>query len=250
MANLYLTLQGKGGVGKSYVTAAFAQWAMDRGQAVACIDTDTLNPTLAQYRGLNALHVKLSHEHVLDPRALDALMDAITNAPDDGWVIVDVGSNGYETLLAYALDNDWFTILADLGHRVTINTVIAGGADAEETLAGVARLIGVTAASGAPVLVWLNEHLGPLTVGDRPVLESAVLVDAGARILGTVVLPARTPATFGRDVEAMLRARQTFGEAIERSQLMPRHRLARVRDDIYRQLDAIGLLDLAETAAA
>jgi CO dehydrogenase nickel-insertion accessory protein CooC1 len=60
MATLYVTLQGKGGVGKSYFTAAFAQWLVEQGRSVARIDTDTLNPTLLQFAPLKATHLKLS----------------------------------------------------------------------------------------------------------------------------------------------------------------------------------------------
>ena len=98
MATLYVTLQGKGGVGKSYLTAAFAQWLVEQGRSVACIDTDTLNPTLLQYAPLKATHLKLSQNHVIDPRALDTLVGIVAKAPDDGQVVVDVGSNGFETL--------------------------------------------------------------------------------------------------------------------------------------------------------
>jgi len=49
-----------GGVGKSYLTAAFAQWLVEQGRSVACIDADTLNPTLLQYAPLKATHLKPS----------------------------------------------------------------------------------------------------------------------------------------------------------------------------------------------
>jgi hypothetical protein len=81
MATMFVTLQGKGGVGKSFLTAAFAQWLVDRRRPVACIDTDTLNPTLLQYKPLKATHLKLSQNHVIDPRALDALVGIVTAAP-------------------------------------------------------------------------------------------------------------------------------------------------------------------------
>jgi len=83
MATMFITLQGKGGVGKSFLTAAFAQWLVDRGRSVACIDTDTLNPTLLQYAPLQATHIRLSQNHVIDPRALDALVGIVTEAPAD-----------------------------------------------------------------------------------------------------------------------------------------------------------------------
>jgi hypothetical protein len=236
MATLYVTLQGKGGVGKSFLTAAFAQWLVERGRSVACIDTDTLNPTLLQYRPLKATHLKLSHDHVIDPRALDALVGIVTTAPEEAQVVVDVGSNGFETLMAYEVENGLFALLAELGHRVVVQTVIAGGPDAEETIKGTMALL---AATEVPLILWLNEHLGPLEVQGRPIAQAKFLHEARARILGTVLLPARTQATFGKDVQEMLGQRLTFAEAIERFDLMPRTRIKRVRDELWAQLDRV-----------
>jgi hypothetical protein len=241
MATVFITLQGKGGVGKSFLTSTFAQWGEARGKAVAALDTDTVNPTLASYKALHATHLPLSRDHVLDPRALDTLVASVNDAPADSWIVIDVGSNGFETLMAYAAENEVFALFADLGHELYINTVIAGGADAEETAKGAAALLEVT---DAPLVLWLNEHLGPLVLNGTPVQDLAPLKAAGARILGPVVLKERTQATFGRDIEEMLSRRLTFDEAISDFDLMPGTRIKRVRDDIYAQLDSLGLLDV------
>jgi len=238
MATMFITLQGKGGVGKSFLTAAFAQWLVDREHRVACVDTDTLNPTLLQYAPLKATHLKLSREHVIDPRALDALVGIVTAAPAEAQVVVDVGSNGFETLMAYEVENQLFALLAELGHRVVVQTVIAGGADAEETVKGTMALLTATA---VPVVLWLNEHLGPLEVGGQPILKARFLHEAKERLLGTVLLPARTRATFGKDTEEMLRQRLTFAQAIAQFDLMPRTRIQRIRDELWAQLDALPL---------
>jgi GTPase SAR1 family protein len=238
MATMFITLQGKGGVGKSLLTVAFAQWLVDRGRSVACIDTDTLNPTLLQYQPLKATHIRLSQNHVIDPRALDALVGIVSEAPDEAQVVVDVGSNGFETLMAYEVENGVFALLADLGHRVVVQTVIAGGPDAEETIKGTMALLEAT---DVPLILWLNEHLGPLEIHGQPIAQAAFLHAAGDRILGTVLLPARTKATFGKDTEEMLRQRLTFAQAIAQFDLMPRTRIRRVRDELWAQLDALPL---------
>lgn len=245
MATVYLTLQGKGGVGKSYLTAAFAQWLLDRGCRVACIDTDTLNPTLLQYKPLQATHLRLSHHHVIDPRALDALVGIVAETPDEGQVVVDVGSNGFETLMAYVVENGVFALLQELGHQVVVQTVIAGGADAEETVKGAMALL---AATEVPLILWLNEHLGPLQLQGRPITQATFLHQARERILGSVLLPARTTATFGKDIEEMLRQRLTFAEAIAAFDLMPRTRIKRIRDELWAQLDALPLAGIGEAA--
>ena len=100
-------------------------------------------------------------------------------------------------------------------------------------------------ATAAPLVLWLNEHLGPLEIQGRPLQEVSFLQEAKARILGTVLLAARTRATFGKDVETMLRERLTFAQALEQFDLMPRTRIKRVRDELWAQLDALPLDDRA-----
>jgi cellulose biosynthesis protein BcsQ len=46
---IHMVLQGKGGVGKSFVAALMAQYLQDRGQDPVCIDTDPVNATFAGY---------------------------------------------------------------------------------------------------------------------------------------------------------------------------------------------------------
>jgi hypothetical protein len=179
----------------------------------------------------------LSHNHVIDPPALDALVGIVTAAPSDTQVVVDVGSNGFETLMAYEVENGVFALLAELGHKVVVQTVIAGGPDAEETIKGTMTLL---AATDVPLILWLNEHLGlgPLEIQGQPITQARFLHEARDRILGTVLRPARTRATFGKDIEEMLRQRLTLGEAIEGFDLMPRTRIKRIRDELWVQLDA------------
>jgi Mrp family chromosome partitioning ATPase len=47
---IHLTLQGKGGVGKSLVSSILAQYFRYRGAEIHCIDTDPVNQTFSQIR--------------------------------------------------------------------------------------------------------------------------------------------------------------------------------------------------------
>lgn len=50
-----LTLQGKGGVGKSYITSIFAQYIKDyKGVEISGADTDPVNRSFAAFKSLNA----------------------------------------------------------------------------------------------------------------------------------------------------------------------------------------------------
>ena len=56
---IHMSLQGKGGVGKSLAASMLAQYFMARGRSVRCIDADPVNKTLFQYRALEAKPLQL-----------------------------------------------------------------------------------------------------------------------------------------------------------------------------------------------
>ena len=56
---IHLSLQGKGGVGKSLTASILAQYLISRGMAVRCVDTDPVNRTLTQYKRLDVQPLKL-----------------------------------------------------------------------------------------------------------------------------------------------------------------------------------------------
>ena len=73
--------------------------------------------------------------------------------------------------------------------------------------------------------------------------DMRVFAQHQTRIRGVVTVPRRSADTFGRDVEQMLGAKQTFDEAIsgQHFTIMGRQRLELVRRDLFKQLDALAL---------
>ena len=94
LSTIHLSLQGKGGVGKSLVASILAQYLLDRGKPVRCIDTDPLNKTLSQYRGLPTKQLKLLREGGIDTRAFDGLMDQLLTE-GDAIFVVDNGASTF-----------------------------------------------------------------------------------------------------------------------------------------------------------
>src|SRR3954462_14442279 len=90
-STIHLSLQGKGGVGKSLVASILAQYLLDRGKTVRCIDTDPVNKTLSQYRGLPTEQLKLLRDGGVDQRGFDGLMEHLLT--DHGAIfVVDNGA--------------------------------------------------------------------------------------------------------------------------------------------------------------
>ncbi|MBV8844425.1 MAG: P-loop NTPase, partial [Bryobacterales bacterium] len=108
---IHLTLQGKGGVGKSLVAAVLAQYLRQDGRDVRCIDTDPVNGTLAQYTALAADRLRLRDEHNrIEQRAFDALMERFLTE-ETATFVVDNGASTFLPLWHYILENDALRII-------------------------------------------------------------------------------------------------------------------------------------------
>src|ERR1044071_3474744 len=73
----HFVLQGKGGVGKSYVSAVLAQYFQERTKALHCLDTDPVNATFTQYKRLAAEHINILRRGAVHEKRFDELIDRI-----------------------------------------------------------------------------------------------------------------------------------------------------------------------------
>jgi hypothetical protein len=242
---VHFTLQGKGGVGKSFVSSLVAQYLRASETAIRCIDTDPVNDTLTQVRGLNAEHLNLMRHGRVDERVFDDLIGTILADPVS--FVVDTGATSFVALTRYLKENDAFQLLRDNGRDVIVHTVIAGGQACRDTVIGF-RLIATGAAPGS-LVVWLNEFFGPVdndvdTEGKgarKSFTEFKVYEDNRQAVLGIVTLDMRNPDTFGRDIQEMTTQKLTFDEVrqSDRWSLVAKSRIFRVQEDIYSQLQSV-----------
>lgn len=124
---IHLTLQGKGGVGKSLVAVIIAQYLAQRGLKVQCIDTDPLNRTFAQYTALGADRIQVRDEHNrIDQRSFDGLLERFLTEHGATFV-VDNGASTFLPLWHYLLENRALEYLQENHCKVYVHTVITGG---------------------------------------------------------------------------------------------------------------------------
>ena len=158
MGAIHLTLQGKGGVGKSLVASIIAQYLRDKGREVRCIDTDPVNRTFAQYAALSADRLNLRDEHNrIEQRAFDSLMERFLTE-DTTTFVVDNGASTFLPLWHYLLENNALDYLRQNGRRVYVHTVITGGQALLDTLNGFHELAQST--GDRNIVVWVNEYFG------------------------------------------------------------------------------------------
>lgn len=233
---VHLVLQGKGGVGKSFVAALLAQYLRDKARNLLAIDTDPVNATLAGYKALGAALVNIRDGDTISLHAFDSLVEQIVG--HEGDVVVDNGSSSFLPLTAYIAQNDLMTVLAEQGRRVVIHVVVTGGQALLDTLGG---LRSVSQSVNSQIVLWENQFFGPVEKDGKELTRMKAYEEAKAKLIGHVVMQQLKNDMAGLHVGEMATARQTFAEAIESAPLMARSRLTRVRDGLWTQLDRIDL---------
>ncbi|MGD0669967.1 MAG: hypothetical protein ABSB23_20700 [Bryobacteraceae bacterium] len=110
---IHLTLQGKGGVGKSLVASILAQYFRHHDAEIHCLDTDPVNQTFSQYAELGAEHLALMHDGKIDSRGFDMLMERLFT--ENGIFIVDNGASTFIPLWSYIVENNVLELLRAAG---------------------------------------------------------------------------------------------------------------------------------------
>jgi len=185
MSTVHLILQGKGGVGKSFIATLLAQYLAEKGVPVRCFDADPVNSTLSSFPALNTTKLDLIESsdkgRRINPRRFDDLVEQIAGQPAESHVIVDTGSSAFVPLLHYVATNEVPAILSQNGHELVVHTVVTGGQALVDTLHGAAQL--VKQLDDARFVVWLNPFWGPIA-DDGKIFEQRLNSNKGTKYNG------------------------------------------------------------------
>lgn len=239
---IHMVLQGKGGVGKSFVAALITQYLQDRGSKPVCIDTDPVNATFAGYSAFGVHTVDLlAGGRDIDPRRFDVVIETIMSADDGQDVVIDNGASTFLPLADYMLSYDVPAVLKEAGHELTLHSVVTGGQAQDDTLQG---LLSLLKNFTLPVCVWLNPFCGRIEHDGRSFTEMQLYQRYQERIVGVVDIPEFPSRTTGVDLSELLKAKRPFREAVQDSklQLMTRQRLRMAQRDLYNRVDLAGVL--------
>ncbi len=237
MSRIHFTLQGKGGVGKTYVSSLIAQYLRSKnGRDLICVDTDPVNQSFASYGAFDVRKLELMEGSKVNERKFDELMElALTSS--DAELVVDSGASSFIPFSNYLVENDAIDMLHAAGREVVVHPVITGGPALADTLHGFDQLASQFS-EHARIIVWLNEFFGEVREGDKDFEATKVFSRHKGRVSGIIRIARQTSETFGKDVEVMLKAKLTFEEALasEKFQLMAKQRLTMVQKAIFNQV--------------
>ena len=236
---VHFILQGKGGIGKSFISSLLAQYIKSAHGSIAAFDIDQVNATLAAYEALKVKHIPvMKSDNNLDQRKFDNLVVGILETEEP--CVIDSGANTFLPLLQYMVENDVFEMLKDSGKRVYIHSIIGGGDNMRDTANGFHSII--KGISSTPVVLWLNEHFGTTDSKEgKQFTETPLFKESEKSIAGLVTLHERNKDTFGLDIKEMTEARLTIEEALatDRFNIMQKQRIKTVARDVFGQLEKI-----------
>jgi len=237
MKEVNLVVQSKGGCGKTFCCASFAQYVTAEAAnqvEVHCYDTDTSNRTLSRYKPLNVQIINILTGHnTVDTRNFDGLIEQFLEK--DGIGIVDTGSNTFIPLMSYIAENNIAELLRESGVRLILHVPIEGGQAQVDCIESLERIL---TAVDADIVVWLNEFHGAVENGGKPFEQFGVYQKHKDRIVGIVRVEKRNPDTYGKDIEQMTKLHLTFDEVDSTTEMtfMPKQRLRNVKRDIFAKL--------------
>ncbi|WP_435896227.1 conjugal transfer protein TraL (plasmid) [Bartonella heixiaziensis] len=233
-----MTLQGKGGVGKSFVASLVMQYLLENKIEVKGIDTDPVNQTFANYKKFNVKHLKLLEQSVVIPRNFDTLIEELLNS--NCQYIIDNGATTFLPLAYYLKENEAFDILANAKKNVIIHTIITGGQALADTLSGLFSIC-TQIPKTADVVVWKNEFFGPIVANEKSFEEMKIFKETKDRISAIITIPQQTSSTFGEDIKTMLDKKLTFNEVKDSNEfsIMAKSRLTRVKNMLFEQISNI-----------
>lgn len=233
---VHFVLQGKGGIGKSLVASWLAEFLLERGQPVRCIDGDPVNRSLSQHKSFTVEKLDLvNQDGVLQRTRYDSIVERF--ATDDAVFVVDNGATVFLPLWTYIVETDMFAVLRQAGRHVYIHVPISGGEMLNDTLLGFKTL-----AESAPernLVLWINEYFGPVARDGKTFNQMQVYLDYQDKILASVGIPSRSSDTYGETIRSMREKKLTFAEAIASPEFMPvqKSRLHIVRRELFEQLE-------------
>lgn len=238
MKTIHFVMQGKGGVGKTFISSILAQYLQTlTNSGTTCFDTDPVNKSFSHMKALNVNPVDLFTEHqLIDSGKFDVLMEQILQS--DAHVVVDNGASSFVPLLAYLRETKISSLFDELGLRTAIHIPLQGGSSENDTLLGLATILDTLSVD---VIPWINNYGGKVIVGNKSFEDYAIYKKYKNRIRGVITVENQNPDTFGKDIRQMTSSHLTFDEVSQSENffIINKQRILIFKRGIYEQLDAL-----------
>jgi len=235
------TLQGKGGVGKSFLSTILAQYFQSRGYEPACADTDPVNSTFYRMEELDVMLVPITEGGTVLQRLFDPLFESILST--ERVSVVDNGASTFLPIAKFISSNFILEAMQEHGKQVYIHSIVTGGQAKDDTVTGLLSMIDIVKKSNTntKIVVWQNEFWGIPEFNGTPLSEMPWIQENNSIIQGIVPIVDRNSDAFSTDIRLMNEKHMTLKQVKESDEFgfMAKSRINRVFGDIYTELDRV-----------
>lgn len=235
--SVHITLQEKGGVGKSVLSSILAQALIESGRRVRCLDCDPFNASLAKFKALDAKHIKImTDERKFLPQSFDQMMLEVVDGEHDSYII-DNGSASFMQLSKYMFDDGILEKLVEEGLDVYLHSVVVAGGEQTLVLRNFDQICEGFGDIGAKIVVWENQFLGPIQQDGKTFEEFQVFKKHKSKI-HALIKTEEMDELRKLAMEKMLNAKLTFNE-VNGSELFntfEKSRLHRMKNEYFERI--------------
>ncbi|HEF3309263.1 nucleotide-binding protein [Campylobacter coli] len=238
MAKIHFVLNGKGGIGKSFISSLLCQYFLDKGESIVAIDTDPNNTTLLNVKALKAKFLQLiDDDGKFDVRAFDKIVELAFEKKAKNYII-DSGATTFIPLIDYLKENEVLDFLTSNSLEVYMHVPIVGGQARDDTILGLTQL---TQAFNCSFVVWVNEYHGSIIKDNLEFEETKEYQAIKEKIKAIIYLNVLSKDTFGKDLLELTSKNLTFDEAMQDKSfsLMSKQRLKIFKDKAFIQIGNI-----------
>lgn len=234
-------MNSKGGVGKSHTAVYLTQAYQAAGLPVVAIDADATSATFSSFKGLGVRRVNIMQGDKINERIFDNIVEEILTKESN--FVIDTGASAFVELSRYFNRNGIPNHITEAGRRFVANVIITGGATFNETSLNL-KSMAEQMPPAVEIVVWLNQHFGPIGDGSRSFEELEIYKMTADRIKAIVKLDDHTfseAATYGVDVKLMMSKGLTFREVRQSPDftLMAKHRLHLLEREVIEKIRAV-----------
>ncbi len=238
---VHFFLNSKGGVGKTHTATYLTQGYRAAGLPVVALDADATSATFSSFKGLGVRRVNVMEGDKINERIFDNIVEEILT--QDTNFVIDTGASAFVELSRYFNRNEIPDHIARAGKRFVANVIITGGVTFNETSLNL-KSIAEQMPPSVEIVVWLNQHFGPIGTGALGFEDLEIYKMTAHRIKTVVKLEDHTfteAATYGVDVKLMMSKGLTFGEVRQSPDftLMAKHRLHLLEREVNEKVSSI-----------
>jgi hypothetical protein len=231
---IHILMQGKGGVGKSFISVIYSQYLKATGKSMFGIDTDPVNDTYHQFHGLEVVSCNIcNRDGEIESENFDKILDYIEEHNDCSDVVIDNGSSDFIPLINYIKSTKVFELLNDLDHQIVVHSIISGGQAYYDTCTSLNVLLQSLDTDTFKTIVWLNPINGKLTFDDFKT-SKVYNENLDRKIWQVIQLPSFSDM-FNKDIQQMMSERKLFDEFINNKEnhIMKRQRIIQAKKKFF-----------------